>query len=136
MAMAARGNETWKPDDQDLSIILANFEISKEETISPHLSFEHHMQILRSMWEYKTYEHFTRLGCPVLMIPAELSGSHLPEQQTYLALKERGIQHAEATIKKLSVQRMFDTIHDIPLQRPKELAELIIQFAQTILMTK
>jgi len=37
MAMVARGNETWKPDDQDLSIMLANFEVSKEETISTPL---------------------------------------------------------------------------------------------------
>ena len=136
MAMVARGNETWKPDDQDLSIMLANFEVSKEETISPHLSFEHHMQILRSMWEYKTYEQFTRLRCPVLMVPAVPADSHRPEQQAYLALKERGIQHAEAAINKLSVQHMYDTIHDIPLQRPKELSEVIIQFAPTIFMTK
>jgi len=136
MAMVAVGNDTWKPDDQDISIILANFEISEQETISPHLSFEHHMQILRSMWEYKTYERFTRLGCPVLMVPAAPPGSHLPEQQAYLGLKERGIQYAEAAIKKLSVKRMVDTIHDIPLQRPTELAEIILQFSQTVLTTK
>ncbi len=132
IAMLGAGNETWRPDDQDISIILANFDVSEEETISPYLSFEHHMQILRSMWEYKTYDLFARVRCPVLMVPAVPAGTPPAEQQTYLAQKEKGIHLAQAAVQKLSVQRMLDTVHDIPLQRPGELAELIINFAQTI----
>jgi pimeloyl-ACP methyl ester carboxylesterase len=130
-AMVAKANDSWKPDDQDISIILGNFAVSEEETISPHLSFEHHMLILRSMWEYKTYERFDRLRCPVLMVSAVQAGYTAPELQAYLAQKERGIQQAQVRIRKLTVQRMQNTIHDIPLQRPGELAELIVKFAQS-----
>jgi pimeloyl-ACP methyl ester carboxylesterase len=130
-AMVARANDSWKPDDQDISIILGNFAVSQEETISPRLSFEHHMLILRSMWEYKTYARFDRLRCPVLMVSAVPAGYTAPELQAYLAQKERGIQQAQARIRKLIVQRMQNTIHDIPLQRPGELAELIVKFAQS-----
>jgi pimeloyl-ACP methyl ester carboxylesterase len=132
IAMLGAGKDTWRPDDQDISIILANFDVSAEETISPHLSFEHHMQILRSMWEYKTYEKFARVRCPVLMVPAVPVGSPLAEQQAYQALKEKGIHQAQAAIQMLSVQRMLDTVHDIPLQRPSELAESIIKFVQAV----
>ncbi len=132
ITMLGAGNDSWKPDDQDISILLANFEVSAEETISPRLSFEHHMQILRSIWEYKTYQRFARLRCPVLMVTAAPAGSPLAEQQAYLAHKERGLQQAQAAIRKLSVQRMPDTGHDIPLQRPGELAEFIINFARSV----
>jgi pimeloyl-ACP methyl ester carboxylesterase len=132
IAMLGAGHDSWRPDDQDLSIILANFDVSEDETISPHLSFEHHMQILRSMWEYKTYEGFTRLRCPVMMVPAVPANPDGPEQQAYLGQKERGIQQAQARIKMLRVQPMNNSIHDIPLQRPGELADLIVNFAQSI----
>jgi pimeloyl-ACP methyl ester carboxylesterase len=35
--------------------MLANFEVGEDETISPHLTFEHHMQIPRSIWEFQTF---------------------------------------------------------------------------------
>jgi pimeloyl-ACP methyl ester carboxylesterase len=130
VARVSAGENSWRPDDQDISIILANFEISAEETVSPHLSFDHHMKILRSMWEFKTYERFARLRCPVLLVPAVPAGSLSAEQQAYLALKERGIQRAYASMQKLSVERMLDSIHDVPLQHPDQLAEIIIRFAQ------
>ncbi len=132
IAMLGAGNDTWRPDDQDISIILANFDVSEDETISPHLSFEHHMQILRSMWEYKTYERFARLRCPVLMVPAVPAGTPASEQRAYLEQKERGLQQAQSRIQKLRVQPLKNTIHDIPLQRPGELADLMVNFSQTI----
>ncbi len=133
IAMVSSGrDDSWKPDDQDISILLANFEVSGEETIAPHLSFTHHMQILRSMWEYKTYERFSRVRCPVLMVPAVPAGSPPAEQQAYLAQKEQGIRQAQATLPGLKVQPMADTVHDIPLQRPGKLAETSIDFVQDL----
>jgi broad specificity phosphatase PhoE len=49
--------------------------------------------------------------------------------QDYLAAKERGVAQAQAVMRNLTVHWMDDTIHDIPLQRPHELAKAIADFA-------
>jgi pimeloyl-ACP methyl ester carboxylesterase len=140
---------SWRPDEKALSIILANFEILEEtpaeafsendptktssgeeiEVIHPHLSFEHHMQIVRAMWEFKTYERLARLHCPVLMIPAWPPEPHSEPERQFLALKEKGIARAQREIPNLQVYWMGDSIHDIPLQHPAELARLISEFS-------
>ena len=64
------GNSTWKPDEEDISIILANFDIDADERIAPRLTFERHMQIVEAMWGFPTYERYSRLRCPTLALPA------------------------------------------------------------------
>lgn len=124
-------NQVWKPDDRTIPIILANFEVNADETLSPRLSYNHHMQIVRAMWEYKTYERFQRLRCPALIVPARPPQPLSRSEQAFLALKERGLQQAGSRINHLVVHWMEDSIHDIPLQRPVELAVLIEEFARS-----
>ncbi len=131
------GQSGWQPDDQAISILLSNFDIIEErsledETIAPRLSFERHMQIVGAMWEFKTYERYRRLNCPVLMVPARPPGSNNPQIKDHLALKQKGIQQAQTIIRDLQVHWMSDTIHDIPLQRPAELGELILNFSERL----
>lgn len=125
-------NPNWQPDDHAIQIILANFKVSDDETIAPRLSFEHHMQIVRAMWEFKTYTHYTRLNCPVLMVPAIPSRHASPRDQEYLAYKERGLKRATELIQSLQIKPMQNSIHDIPLQHPRALAQDIIQVARQI----
>ena len=87
-------NRVWQPDDRSIQIILANFEVKEDETITPRLTFEHHMQIVRAMWDFKTYAHYARLKCPALMIPVIPDPSASVRDQEYLAYKERGLQRA------------------------------------------
>lgn len=122
----------WGGSEQAVNISLANFEISPDERIYPRLAFERHMRIVRSIWDFKTYDHFARVRCPVLMIPARPKEPHSPPDQAYLQAKQRGIARAQQEIKDLRVAWMADTIHDIPLQRPNELADLIADFAASL----
>jgi pimeloyl-ACP methyl ester carboxylesterase len=121
-------NPRWQPDARAAQIILANFEVSEDETIYPRLSFEHHMQIVRAMWEFKTYERFTRLRCPVMIVSARPPEPLSQPELDYMASKEAGIAIARERIQRLQVHWMEDTIHDIPLQRPAELASLLAGF--------
>jgi len=103
-----------------------------EELIAPHLSFEHHMRIVRALWEFQTYERFSRLRCPVLMAPARPAEPASDRDRGYMAYKERGIKAAEENITDLQVRWIEDSVHDIPLQHPQKLADMIVEFCSNL----
>jgi pimeloyl-ACP methyl ester carboxylesterase len=122
------GNSTWKPDEEDLSIILANFEIDADERVAPRLTFERHMQIVEAMWGFPTYERYSRLRCPTLALPARPAPPYSPGEAEYLALKERGLARIQQACTTLQAHWMENSIHDIPLQRPVEMAQVVLDF--------
>jgi pimeloyl-ACP methyl ester carboxylesterase len=119
------GQPGWLPDDESQQIILANFEIQADETIAPRLTLDRHLQILRVMWEFEVYEILRKVRCPVLAILAQPSQ---PENNEFYQLKLKGIESAKLANPSLQVFWMPDAIHDIPLQRPEALVELIQKF--------
>ena len=125
-------NSRWQPDDDAISIILANFEISAEETISPRLSFEHHMQIVDAMWGFPTHERFSGLTCPALLVPARSSPSQSELEREFLTNKETAVDYLTSRYPRVSLHWMEDSVHDIPLQRPAELGSLILRFAASL----
>ncbi len=118
----------WMLSQEAIDIILANFELRADGTISPHLTFEHHMQIVRAMWEFQTYERLSQLACPVMAVPARPKD---PQglAADFMVLKERGVEHALKVRPDLRLEWMKDSIHDIPLQHPETLANLILDFS-------
>jgi pimeloyl-ACP methyl ester carboxylesterase len=131
-ARVKEGAAGWTPDDDSLQIILANFAIGDDETISPHLAFENHMKIVRAMWESRTYEMFKEIRCPVMAVPARPTAPMAGPSADFLALKERGLSRIREIKPDLRVEWMVDTVHDIPLQHPDRLAALILDFARGI----
>lgn len=132
------GHSNWKPDERSIGIILANFEIREDgddepvERIYPNLTFERHMQIVRAMWEFKTYERFQRVHCPVLMLPARQTDPGSAAQDAYVVARQRGIKQAQEHIRQLEVKWLEKTIHDAPLQRPELVAKHILEFGQSL----
>jgi pimeloyl-ACP methyl ester carboxylesterase len=86
------------------------------------------MQILAAMWEFPTFERFAQVRCPVLVIPTRPKLPVPDEQKPFLAAKQQGIERLEQINPSAQVQWFEDTIHDIPLQRPEQLAEIIQAF--------
>jgi pimeloyl-ACP methyl ester carboxylesterase len=155
LARVQSPERNWRPDDQALSIILANFEIveadgdspeiddprmnpaASEETLAseriyPRLSYEHHMQIVRAMWEFPTYKRFRSVDCPVLLLPARPPQPQSQHERDFLAAKERGVAKIQQIQPAAQVQWIEDSIHDIPLQRPAELADEILRFLHAV----
>ncbi|HWQ84908.1 MAG TPA: alpha/beta hydrolase [Anaerolineales bacterium] len=130
--LLSRPRDSWQPDDQTLQIILGNFEIREDETIAPHLRFEQHMQIVRAMWDSNTYEYFSRLRCPTLLLPAYPAIPIPPDEQDFLSAKEAGLAEIVKSNPKIRYIWMKDSIHDIPLQHPEPLANRMIEFIQTL----
>jgi pimeloyl-ACP methyl ester carboxylesterase len=122
----------WGSDERIPQIVLGNFEIAEDETIWPHLTFERHMQIVRAMWEFKTYEKYQRLRCPVMMVPARPAEPLSEREAEFLASKERGAAYLQSRYERVAVYWLGDTVHDIPLQRPAELGNLIAKFSASL----
>jgi pimeloyl-ACP methyl ester carboxylesterase len=123
----------WDPNHSIHPIVLASFDIADDDTISPRLTFERHMLIVRSIWEFKTYEVFKRIRCPVLIVPARPKHPMSASEKEFLEAKENGAQEATAAIQQVKIHWMADSVHDIPLQHPAALADQIAEFATDLL---
>ena len=132
LALHARHTRSWDPQGESAQIVLANFEIAADETIRPHLTFERHMQILRSIWEFQTFERLARLRCPACAILAVPPASQDSQEAGYLVANQRDAERALQVKPDLQIHWMADTVHDIPLQRPAELGDLIAGFVRQL----
>jgi pimeloyl-ACP methyl ester carboxylesterase len=119
----------WRPDAQSLDITLANFEILPDDTVRPRLRLDHHMELLKGLYDFRTYEALERVRCPTLVISARPPEPRHLEEEAHLQLKDKGIERARRLIPDLQAEWMEDTVHDIPLQRPERLASTILSFA-------
>lgn len=106
-------------------IMLGNFETDGAGQLRPHLHVEQHMQIARSLFELDGYELMSRVRCPVLFIPA---GS--PDHED--APKARAMDRAHAVLGDRARVVWIDGIHDLPVQRPHEVAAAIADFITDI----
>ena len=129
LRMIRKETAAWHPDEAVFPILLADFEVNDQEQIRPRLTYERHMRIVRAIWDFKTYTRFNQVRCPVLMVPARPPAPLSEFDQNWVAARERGVALAKQSIPGVQVVWMEDTIHDIPLQRPAELAKLIADFA-------
>lgn len=119
-----RSQPGWQVDDEALQIILANFEILEDETIRPHLSLENHLKILHSLWEFDPYASLRRMRCPVKAVLAQPLN---PQGDEFFRRKQLGAAAGQQANPQLQVHWIPDSIHDLPLQRPDELVDQIIE---------
>jgi pimeloyl-ACP methyl ester carboxylesterase len=132
LARVSAPNQRWQPDDAAIQIIMANFEITPEETIYPRLSYERHMQIVHAMWEFKTLQRYQPVSCPILLVPARSAPPLSTQETEFLSLKQSGIQQILSSHQNTRVIWMENSIHDIPLQHPAKLAHLLVDFAASL----
>lgn len=117
-------------DEQLEDMVLNIVQLREDDTVGPRLSRANHMQILRSMWETDNLALASKVRCPVLMISAE-TGATDERSATWAVSKREGAKKMLAALSnspKAEFLIMPDTIHDIPLQRPKELVDAILKF--------
>lgn len=106
--------------------ILGNLWVDPRGIVHPHLSREHHLQLARALWEHRPSQIYPKVTCPTLVIPAEPPDSSADPER--LRWKRRTVALAEQRLPRGRVHWMRDSIHDIQLQRPAELAAEITQF--------
>ncbi len=108
-------------------MVLANFEVRDGKIYRP-LSIPNHMKIARAIYDQKPSELFPKVAAPVLIIPAMREGGSETERR-WQDYREQGLAALRAARPDIQVRPMMDSIHDVPLQHPEELAELIAEFA-------
>ncbi|MCC6174283.1 MAG: alpha/beta hydrolase [Chloroflexi bacterium] len=127
-ARSGHASAYWSPAVE--ATLRTSFEDGPDGHIRPRLSRENHLQILRAMWEQHPAALFPRIPCPVLILPArrspdDVSPEHAARERERAAERERLVERAAALFPDARVHWFENTVHDVPLQRPAELAELI-----------
>ncbi len=119
--MIAQSNPGWT--DAGVEATLANFETLPDGTVRPWLTLEHHMRILRSLWEQRPGDLYPRVAEPVLICAADDGNS------AWTVAKHRMVASAQAYLPTSEVRWFHDTAHDIHVHRPSELASIFINEA-------
>jgi pimeloyl-ACP methyl ester carboxylesterase len=90
--------------------------------------FENHLQVIDAMYDQWPPDLYPLVDCPVLLCPAGGPG----EPGATAGTKQRAVARALSLLPSASVTWFEDTMHDIPLQRPAELAAELARFAATL----
>jgi pimeloyl-ACP methyl ester carboxylesterase len=104
-------------------ILIGNFEDDGTGTghLRPRLALANHMQIARQLFELDSYALMARVRCPVLFVPA----GHADHED---APKVRAMERAREVLGSRAHVTWVDGVHDIPVQRPGEVANAISAF--------
>ncbi|MCB2179548.1 alpha/beta hydrolase [bacterium] len=113
----------WVPDGVEMT--LGNLETLPDGTVRPWLSLDRHMQILRAIYDQDVASLFPKVQEPVLICPAEQGP--LPVEE-----KRQLVQAAANAIPQAEVVWFHNTAHDIHVDRPDELANAMLAFANRL----
>jgi pimeloyl-ACP methyl ester carboxylesterase len=108
------------------------FHVGADGRASRRFRIPNHMQVVRALWEQRPFELLAELKSPLLILPARQSGD-TPE---WRANKAANVQRALEVQPNARVRWFEDTVHDVPLQRPAELADELGAFAQQVLVAQ
>ena len=110
-------------------IVRSLFFIDREGHITPCLARSNHMKILRAMYGQKPKELLARIEVPTLMFSARPPARMMKEEGDFYAMKKRSVAAIRRSNPKIKIE-WISSIHDIPLDKPRELAQRIARFAR------
>ncbi len=124
-------NRSWGERDQTSmsvnleDIVLSHLEVDENDFVSAKLSRENHLKIIEEFWQHKPSEIISQIKCPTLILPARQSKSDTSD------LKHQMVSTASQTIPLCDIVWLEESIHDVPLQRPELVADLIAKRIET-----
>ena len=99
------------------------FEVKDDNTVRARLSRENHMRLIEACWDHHPSRLYTRVKCPVLLMPARRTDAD-PEAARRFR-REEAIAVASRELPRSETVWLEDSIHDVPLQRPELVATVI-----------
>lgn len=128
-------NTFWRPEVEE--IFLTYIQELPDGHIEELLQPEHQRELRESLWDDRALPYYSKITCPVLLIPAAAQpqpGDELPERlenaEEFAAAKGYMAAQVARAIHCCTVLWMPDTTHDIQLQHPQMLANAIIDFVR------
>ncbi|MFZ9518145.1 MAG: alpha/beta fold hydrolase [Ilumatobacteraceae bacterium] len=100
---------------------LANMQHHDDGTISPWLTFDRHMEILRGLWDHRPQEILPTLGCSVLFTPAD-SGD------AWSSVKREEYSRALRQNEHVRVEWFSPAHHDVHAQFPERWAAVLHRY--------
>jgi pimeloyl-ACP methyl ester carboxylesterase len=116
----AAGLRAWHPDwpEEGIEGTMANFEVRPDGTVTPWLTFERHLLVLRGLWEHRPSSRYPAMQVPVLLIPADTG------DVAWSTSKHAAVDAALAALPRGSVH-WFRADHDVHAQHPVEVATVL-----------
>jgi pimeloyl-ACP methyl ester carboxylesterase len=122
-------SHVWSRDIE--KIVRSLFMSDARGNAKPRLARANHMRILRAMYGQKPKELLARADRPTLMICARPRRHVMAEERGFYEMKRASTAKIRAA-KNANVKiEWITSIHDIPLDRPVELADRIARFVRT-----
>lgn len=97
---------------------LANMQHHDDGTMSPWLSFERHMLVLRGLWEHRPLDQLATLRRPALFTPADSGDS-------WSQSKRRDYESAMRQNERVRVEWFSPAHHDLHAQYPERWADVL-----------
>jgi pimeloyl-ACP methyl ester carboxylesterase len=125
----------WSPEIE--TIFLAQVREMPNGALEERLQADYQRKIRASLWNDRALGYYSKLTCPVLLIPAAAEpkpDDELPERleqaDEFAAAKGQMVAQVARAIQRCSVLWMPNTTHYIQLQRPYILSNAIADFLQ------
>lgn len=103
-------------------------DVQPDGTIRARLTLNRHLDILRIIYDMRSVDLLAQVKCPVLAVQAIDAEPTNERGAQFLRMKKQGAERTQKLLPEARVVWMEDTIHDIPLHRPEELAHEILEF--------
>jgi len=101
----------------------AGVEVDGDGTARARFHFDNHMQVIDALYDQRPSELLAGVACPVLLCPA--GGRNA-------APRHAAVDRAARLAADARVTWFEDAMHDIPLQRPAQLAAELASFAASV----
>jgi pimeloyl-ACP methyl ester carboxylesterase len=112
------GGQPWVRD-----YLRAGVEVDDRGVARSRFRFDNHMQVVDALYDQRPEALFPLVDRPVLLCVAED-----PADGELAGVKRDAVAHARSLFPSTTVTWFEDTMHDIPLQRPAELAAELARF--------
>lgn len=96
-----------------------NMERHSNDTITPRLSFERHITILKHLWQHRPSEKWSMIQAPVLFTPAAKT------QDDHVAMKRKQLTHALSVLPQARVEWFEPADHDLHAQFPDRFSSVV-----------
>ena len=117
------GGQPWVRD-----YLRAGVDVDDQGVARSRFQFDNHMQVVDALYGQRPPDLYPLVDCPVLLCPAADPAADASHAQA----KRDAAVRATGLLPSATLTWFEDTMHDIPLQRPAELAAELARFADSV----